>query len=113
MSGLDGQGLEPYGLGSLVTGFGAVVIFLAFLPYLTPTNWFSKPLANFGKSLELRPWWRDACLPNETEGVWVKLQGSDKMPSCWIWQLWPISMVSKTLKALSLQDAPPKMPVTF
>ena len=33
------------------------------------------PLASLRGSLDLGPWWRDAHLPNETKGVWAKLQG--------------------------------------
>ena len=85
VSGLDDLGLGPYGLGRLVARFGTTTIFLAFPPYLTPANRISEPLASSENDLELRPWWRDALLPNETEGVWAKLQGSDEMPGCWIW----------------------------
>lgn len=66
---MEGQGLGADGPGGLIAKFGTVAIFSAFPPFLTSVNRFRGLLASFGDGLELRPWWRDACLPNETEGV--------------------------------------------
>ena len=69
--GLNGQGLGPYGLGRLIARFSAMAIFLTIPSYLPLPNGFSEPLASLGSGLELRAWWRDACLPNEIERVWL------------------------------------------
>ena len=67
--GADGQGLGPNAFGSFTTKLGTAANLLALPPYLTiaKLNWWA--LACSRNVLELRPWWRDARLPNKTKGV--------------------------------------------